>query len=107
MVRQAIVKKLRRFADALEDAGISVAHLLLFGSHARDTARADSDIDVCVVSKEFGRDDVQEFVTINTLAHTIDPLIEAVNVSLRKWKTDRISPLLYYVRKEGIPIIRT
>lgn len=104
MVRQAIIKKVRRFGDLLEQSGIPVAHLVLFGSHARDTARPDSDIDVCVVSKKFGRDDVREFVTINQLAHTIDPLIEAVNVSLRKWKTDRISPLLYYVQKEGIAV---
>lgn len=104
MVRKTLLKKLQRYRCALEDAKIPVAHLILFGSHARGEARPESDVDVCVVSQSFGRDAVREFVTINHIAHQIEPLIEAVNIPLRTWRTDRLSPLLHYIRQEGVLI---
>jgi uncharacterized protein len=46
MRRDEIITKLRQVEPALRDFG--VAALYLFGSHARDEARPDSDIDVFV-----------------------------------------------------------
>jgi len=46
MDRQEILAKLRENEAALRARGVS--HAALFGSHARDDARADSDIDIMV-----------------------------------------------------------
>jgi predicted nucleotidyltransferase len=43
----------RRLVQCLERAGIVVEALYLFGSHARDEATEDSDIDILLVSPSF------------------------------------------------------
>jgi len=46
MRRQELIAKLKQAEPALRQFG--VAALYLFGSHARDEARADSDVDVFI-----------------------------------------------------------
>jgi|ERR1043166_2213506 uncharacterized protein len=46
MKRDEVIARLKQVEPALRDFG--VAALYLFGSHARDEARSDSDIDVFV-----------------------------------------------------------
>ena len=50
---QRITDILRRLKQALEDSGIRVYRVILFGSHAAGTAGEDSDIDVAVLSADF------------------------------------------------------
>lgn len=75
------------FADALQRR-ISVQRILLFGSHARGEARADSDIDLLVVSPDFGIDILGDMVLlreclpshevdVDTLARTPDQVSSA------------------------------
>lgn len=45
----------KRLLDRMRANGIEVDALFLFGSHARGEARADSDIDVLLVSPTFER----------------------------------------------------
>lgn len=104
MVPKTIVKKLKRYREALKQNGIPVDKLLLYGSRARGDHHRDSDIDVCVISHKLGKRIIQEGVLISTIAHEIDPLIEATLFSLKDWKSNRISPLLHEIRKHGIEI---
>ena len=57
MSRNDVIAKIRERADALRALGASAVYL--YGSHARDTARADSDVDVFV-----DRDPTQRFTFI-------------------------------------------
>jgi uncharacterized protein len=50
---QQITDLIRRYVMALETRGIPVERAILFGSHASDSARTDSDIDVAVISPRF------------------------------------------------------
>jgi len=50
---QRITEILKRLKQALEDAGIRVHSVVLFGSHAAGRAAEDSDIDVAVLSADF------------------------------------------------------
>lgn len=104
MVPKTLVKKLTRYREALEQHGIPVAKLLLYGSRARGDHHRDSDIDICVISSKLGKQVIQEGVLISTIAHTIDPLIEVTLFSLKDWKSNRTSPLLHEIRKHGIEI---
>ena len=45
----------RRYRQQLEQMGIRVARMVLYGSHARGTADEDSDIDLLIVSPDFSR----------------------------------------------------
>jgi len=54
-VRQ--VKKFAKdFVRHLEDKGLKVEKAYLFGSYAKNHARAWSDIDVCIISKKKQRE---------------------------------------------------
>ncbi|WP_187972121.1 nucleotidyltransferase family protein [Aquibium microcysteis] len=54
MNRDAVIARLKSLEPALRDSG--VVALYLYGSHARDEARPDSDIDL-LADFERGRDD--------------------------------------------------
>ena len=44
--------------------------MILYGSYAKGKAHPDSDIDVAVVSKHFGKDKVEEGIMLFELAST-------------------------------------
>lgn len=50
--------------------------MILFGSYAKGIAKPWSDIDLCVVSDDFGVDDYEETVRLKKLTATVDPMIE-------------------------------
>jgi predicted nucleotidyltransferase len=104
MVEKSIIGLLQEFSGILKMAGIDVKRIILYGSHARGTPREDSDIDVAVVSEEFGEDRVEEGMRLFRLAGRLDPRIEPVPVSLNALANDTWVPLLYELRKNGIDI---
>lgn len=57
MARKRIEKKITSFVNdylkSIEREGIPIAEAYIFGSQARGTAHAASDIDVCIVSSKF------------------------------------------------------
>lgn len=104
MVKKGLKNKIKKYARLLEKAGISVQQIILFGSHAKGEASKDSDIDLCVISKKFGVNRLDEIGILLKLAKEIDTRIEAIPASPTMWMTDRISPILHEVRKKGIKI---
>jgi len=101
--REAL-KVIKKFVKVLKQKGIAIDHVILYGSHARGNARADSDIDVAVVSKNFGKDPVEEGMTLFRLAGKIDPRLEPVPISVKTYKKDTWIPLIYEIRDKGIEL---
>ena len=67
MAGQATLNKkeinlIKRYARLLEQRGIKVSKIILFGSHAKGMAKPDSDIDIAVISSHFGRDNIKEMM---------------------------------------------
>ncbi len=58
----------RAFVRLIEAAGIPVSEARVFGSRARGTAAEQSDIDICVVSPDFGNDRLEETGTLLRIA---------------------------------------
>jgi predicted nucleotidyltransferase len=86
------------YGDRLKD-------VILFGSHARGEARADSDIDVMVVLRGDvapGREIDRMIDVITELSLKYGVLLSVVPVAEDKYLR-RNSPLLLNVRREGIP----
>jgi len=50
---KTILSQLRKFKKALEQKGITVEKMILYGSHASDKADKHSDIDIIVISQYF------------------------------------------------------
>lgn len=90
----------------LKAHGIRADLLLLYGSYARGTERPDSDIDIAVVSRDFGKDRFKEGSRLNYLASKVNPRIETVPISLKDYfSDDNISPLLHEITEKGIPLL--
>lgn len=105
MVKKAINKNIidtvKKFRTAIEIAGIPVEKMILFGSYAKGTARTNSDIDIAVVSKKFGYDDIDEMQLLWKETHLVDSRIEPYPLSPRDLR-EGFSPIAYEIKKYGI-----
>lgn len=72
---------IRRLIELLRKQGIRVSKVILFGSYAKGNATRDSDIDVAVISKQFGRDAIKEMMLLRRIALEIDSHIEPIPLS--------------------------
>ncbi len=104
MVPREIIKTLRKFRAALEAQGIRVDKMILYGSRAGGKVRAGSDIDVAIVSPDFGKDRFEEGVKLFQIASKIDPRLEPVPVSPKSLEHDTWIPLIYEIREKGLEI---
>jgi len=91
----------REFVNALKRQGITIDRVILYGSYVNGTVRPDSDIDVAVVSKDFGKDRVEEGMTLFRIAGKIDPRLEPVPFSTKMYEKDTWIPLIYEIREKG------
>jgi len=101
MDKKEAIRIIKKFAKALKQHEISVDHIILYGSYARGKVRPDSDIDVAVVSKDFGKDRVEEGMTLFRIAGEIDSRLEPVPISLSSYEKDTWIPLIYEIREKG------
>ncbi len=94
---------LRSYRKSLQESGLEIEGVILFGSHAKGTQHEWSDIDIAVISSEFGKDRLAERVQLTRLGDKISLAIEPhpfhpVDLA------DRWNSLAAEVKKYGIPI---
>jgi predicted nucleotidyltransferase len=95
-----------RLHIALRRESVWADMIILFGSQAKGNARKHSDIDIAVVSRNFGKDKLVEGAMLDRVAVKIDTRIEALPFSLKEYKDPRnISPILHEIKKHGICIV--
>jgi len=104
VVEKEIIKKIEEFVKALKRDNINVAKVILYGSRASGKAHEYSDIDVAIVSPDFGKDRFEEGVRLFKIACEIDSLIEPVPLSLESYEKDTWVPLIYEIRVNGIEL---
>jgi predicted nucleotidyltransferase len=104
MAKREATESIKKFIKALKQEGIPVERVILYGSYAREKMRPDSDIDVAVVSKNFGKDRVEEGMTLFRIAGKIDPRLEPVPISSDSFENDTWIPLIYEIKKKGIEL---
>ncbi|MCX5868394.1 MAG: nucleotidyltransferase domain-containing protein [Proteobacteria bacterium] len=104
MVKREIKKIIKKFAGALKKEGIDIDKIVLYGSHANGWPRRDSDIDLAVVSRNFGKDRFQEGVFLLKIAGQIDSRLEPIPLSQKSYQRDTWVPLIYAIRQDGIDV---
>lgn len=92
--------KLKKYIRILEDEGISVKKVILYGSYAKGIANESSDIDVCIVSDNLGKDYYKELINLSILALKVDDRIEPVPFTPEDLK-DKYNTLASEIRKYG------
>jgi uncharacterized protein len=102
LVDGEILKVVRSYLAAVRSAGIGVEHAVVFGSHARGEATADSDIDVVIIAPDFdGPRDRTRTTILWRLRASTDARIEPIGVGVRQWLEDDGNPLIAVARREG------
>ena len=98
------VRVVKKFVRALKREGISVDHIILYGSYASGGERPDSDIDVAVVSRDFGKDRVEEGMALFRIAGKIDSRLEPVPIPTPVYENATWIPLVYEIREKGLEL---
>ena len=104
MVTPEIRQIVRKFLDALSSKGITVDKIIIYGSYAAGLDNVHSDIDIAVISPDFGMDRFEEGKTLLQIAWRIDPRLQPVPISSEVFEKDTWVPLIYEIREKGIEI---
>ena len=100
-----IEKTVKKYIQVLEADNIFVEKIILYGSHAKGVSRADSDIDICLVSKKFGKDTHEEGKYLfRKLWELKDANIEPVGYSPKDFYAKNRSSLLNEIQENGIEL---
>ncbi|MEK7141236.1 MAG: nucleotidyltransferase domain-containing protein [Patescibacteria group bacterium] len=95
---------LRKYRAVLMRKGIPVEQMILFGSYAKGKAKPWSDLDICVVSKAFGKNSYDERVMLAKLTLNVDTMIEPHPYHPRDL-ANHYDPLAAEIRRDGKQII--
>lgn len=90
-----------KYIGKVVGAGIPVSSAYLFGSYAKNNANVFSDIDICVISSEFGDDYFEDSLKLKNIANKIDYRIEPVPFAIHDMN-DKYSTLASEIKKYGI-----
>lgn len=92
-----------KFVSELQKNGVRVQGAYLFGSYAKGNPKPYSDIDVCVVSPDFGKDFVDEMVKMMQVSRNVDDRIEPIPFDMDRLQ-DPYDPLAAEIRRFGTQI---
>ncbi len=73
----SVIEKVKRYAGIVRQA-MEVKKIVLYGSHARETEHADSDIDVAVIVDRIDGDYLELSARLFELVRDVDVRIEPV-----------------------------
>jgi len=104
MVTQEIRDIVIRLVDAVSTKGVHVDKALLYGSFATGKQTIDSDLDIDIISNDFGRDRFNEGKMLMQLAWRIDARLHPVPVSADSYKNDTWVPLIHEIREHGVEV---
>lgn len=65
------------FKHLLKKSGVEVQGFILFGSYAKGHPHPWSDLDICVLSRQFGKRDFDDMAKISKLGKQVNYLIES------------------------------
>ena len=101
-VDSLILETIRRFITKLDENGIRVEAIYLFGSCAKGNDNIFSDIDLAVISSDLTNDRFEERVRLMKLSSDIDSRIEPVPFRPETFVDE--DPLAWEIKNEGLPV---
>jgi len=105
MAKKEILDKIKHFISLVKQNNISVNKAYLFGSHVFENANDCSDIDVAIISENFGKNYIQETLLLMDLANKIDLSISPDLYTLDEYNKATQGDFLWQeIIQKGIPI---
>ena len=102
-LKKSQTEKINKFVELLKQQGVNISKIILFGSYAKGRATPDSDIDVVVVSNQFGQDAAEEMMLLRKIALKVDSHIEPVPLSPDDL-SDKYSSFSQEIKRYGIDV---
>ncbi len=106
MAEPTITELIDFFSRRLQETGISIDRLVLFGSHALGHSSPDSDIDLAIISRDFEKKDIvqrarmTQDAEVSTIKTFLLPL-DIITLTPEELESDS-SLIAAYVRKGKI-----
>ncbi len=104
MVTKKVIKIASKFVKAIQEKGVRVEEVFIYGSWAKYKATKKSDIDIAIISPDFGKDRYEESKMLRQIAWKIDTRLEPIPISKESFSKNDWIPLIYEIKKTGIPI---
>lgn len=102
---QEAIQITQRFGDLVKKQGIAVQQLLLFGSRARGGWKPWSDVDICVVSSQFGKNVSEEMGLLLRLTVQLRSPFPVEPIPFGPGDLDdKFSTLANEIRKYGVSV---
>jgi predicted nucleotidyltransferase len=95
MVKKHVEKIIKDFANKVKEKAIKVEAVFLFGSYGQNKADENSDIDVAIISPDFGKDFFEECALLKKISLKVDFDISPRAYSLEEYKNAREGDFLY------------
>lgn len=93
----------KKFVSSIKTNGMPVTTAYLFGSYAKGNPHPGSDIDVCIVSPKLGKDFIDEYVKLSTVAGKIDDKIEPHPMSPADF-AEKYNLLAHEIKTHGVSL---
>lgn len=104
MNKEKITKIIYQYILLLKQDNLRISKVLLYGSYPKNRATKDSDIDICIVSPDFGNNKAKEMSYLRKKAYKINLLLEPIPLSPSEWEEKDYLPLIAEIKKHGIEI---
>ncbi len=95
MAKKQIRKIIKDFINAVKEREIKIEAVFLFGSYAQNRANQDSDIDIAVISSNFGKDFFDECALLKKISLKFDFDISPRAYSLEEYQNVSKEDFLY------------
>lgn|SRR3989338_11271127 len=89
-----------KFVDVLKNHHVAIDKIILYGSYAKQKQKSYSDIDLAVISPQFGKDEIDEMMLLSKLAWKASDRIEPIPLTTKQLQMD-YHPLIDEIKKYG------
>jgi len=100
LTKVEIKKIMSDLKKALKKAGIKKHELILFGSYAKGKPHPWSDVDICVLSSQFGQRDFDDMVKVSKIGKGVNYLLELFPLNPKDYQQG-LHPMAEEIRKTG------
>ena len=76
--KQGILNEIESYIKVLKNNKIYPKKIILYGSFAKGSTHPYSDIDIAVISDQFGKDEIEELMKLARLTIDVSNRIEAI-----------------------------
>lgn len=105
LAQLGIQQEVQRYIQILIKNKITPQKVILFGSFAKNRYRKYSDIDLAVISNQFGHDPIEDMMRLSKLTLTVSDRIEAIPLTEEDMKL-RYHTLIGEIKKYGKIVYR-